>query len=123
MSIEKKIFHIRKRLAWLEDEKTIREWPITQVHERIAEVEKLRKALNRREKSVSKAKGEPVANISLHDKTRFLAVLEALQQYVDNGRDAAESVEGQRLDDLRAKIGAAASIRDRLEAILASTAE
>lgn len=123
MSIEKKIFHIRKRLAWLEDEKTVREWPITQVHERIAEVEKLRKALNRREKSVSKAKGEPVANISLHDKTRFFAVLEALQQYVDNGEDAVESVDGQKLDNLRSKIEAAASIRDRLEAILASTAE
>ena len=56
----------------------------------------------------------------LDSRVKFWAVLEALQQYVDNGRDADESLEDE---EFVAKLDAAEAFRDQLDAVLASLAE
>ena len=56
----------------------------------------------------------------LDSRVKFWTVLEALQQYVDNGRDADESLEDE---EFVAKLDAAEAFRDQLDAVLASLAE
>jgi len=68
-----------------------------------------------------KTLGEGVGNFTLEldSRVKFHAALEALQQYIDNGEDA------DHLSDdpaLRAKLEAAACLRDQLDAVLASLA-
>lgn len=57
--------------------------------------------------------------LSLDSAVKFHAVLEALQQYIDNGRDA-EELHGS--EELQAKLEAAEDLRDQLDATLASLA-
>jgi hypothetical protein len=68
-----------------------------------------------------KALGEGVGNftLDLDSRVKFHAALEALQQYIDNGKDA------DHLSDdpaLQAKLEAASCLRDQLDAVLASLA-
>ena len=64
-----------------------------------------------------KALGEGVGNFTLEldSRVKFHAVLEALQQYIDNGEDADDP-------DLQPKLDAASGLRDQLDAVLASLA-
>lgn len=55
--------------------------------------------------------------LSLDSAVKFHAVLEALQQFIDNGRDAEELYD---VDE--AKLEAAEELRDQLDATLASLA-
>lgn len=68
-----------------------------------------------------KVLGEGVGNFTLEldSRTKFFAVLEALQQYIDNGEDA--DYYGDDLE-LQAKLKAASALRDQLDAVLASLA-
>lgn len=61
----------------------------------------------------------PVLRATLHleGSTQFWAVLEALQQFIDNGNDADDISE-----ELEAKLEAAEAFRDQLEVTLASLA-
>lgn len=54
--------------------------------------------------------------LTLDTNVKFHAVLEALQQYIDNGEDASDDPE------LREKLDAASELRDQLDAVLASLA-
>ena len=66
-----------------------------------------------------KTQGDLPVNINLDSHVKFHAVLEALQQYIDNGEDA------DHLSDdpaLQAKLDAASDLRDQLDAVLASLA-
>jgi hypothetical protein len=58
------------------------------------------------------------ATLNLEGSTQFWAVLEALQQYIDNGNDADDVSE-----ELEAKLEAAEAFRDQLDAALASLAD
>jgi hypothetical protein len=64
--------------------------------------------------------------ISIDSKDKFFAVLEALQQYVDNCDDHIEAQKDygdqDAVRDLAAKSNAAGEIRDQLEAVLTSLA-
>lgn len=55
------------------------------------------------------------AYLTLDTNVKFHAVLEALQQYIDNGEDADDP-------DLQPKLDAASALRDQLDAVLASLA-
>jgi hypothetical protein len=57
------------------------------------------------------------ATLTLEGSTQFWAVLEALQQFIDNGNDADDVSE-----ELEAKLEAAEAFRDQLDAVLASLA-
>ena len=57
--------------------------------------------------------------LSLDSAVKFHAVLEALQQYIDNGRDAEDLYDSE---GLQAKLEAAEALRDQLDATLASLA-
>lgn len=56
--------------------------------------------------------------LTLDSSVKFHAVLEALQQYIDNGNDVEEPS-----DAFQAKLEAAEAFRDHLDAVLASLAE
>lgn len=61
------------------------------------------------------------ANLSLDSRVKFHAVLEALQQYIDNGEDAVH-LNLSDDDELQDKLAAASDLRDQLDAVLASLA-
>ncbi len=68
-----------------------------------------------------KAAAKPlVADLHLNSHAKFWAVLEALQQYIDNGNDADHLADDE---ELQAKLRAAEQFRDQLDAVLASLAE
>lgn len=58
-------------------------------------------------------------SLCLDSRIKFHAVLEALQQYIDNGEDADHLSDDE---ELRAKLDAATDLRDQLDAVLASLA-
>jgi len=60
-----------------------------------------------------------VADLCLNTPVKFHAVLEALQQYIDNGNDADHLADDE---ELQAKLEAAEAFRDQLDAVLASLA-
>ena len=59
--------------------------------------------------------------ITLDTRAKFLAMLDALQQYIDNCNDAEFLIDNGELDELYRKIAAAEEMRDELEAALALT--
>jgi prephenate dehydrogenase len=61
--------------------------------------------------------------ITLDTNAKFWAVLEALQQYIDNCEDAEHLIDNGVIDEFYRKIGAAEEIRDQLDARLASLAD
>jgi hypothetical protein len=63
------------------------------------------------------------ATLHLTSPVRFWAVLEALQQFIDNGNDAEYLLNGDEADELKAKVRAAEEFRDQLDAVLASLAD
>jgi chromosome segregation ATPase len=119
---DKRIAAIERRISHLEDPKTVANWPITTVHERIEELAEKRAALTKwKEKRQAESLGTAAthATLRLDSRDKFFAALEALQQYIDNGEDA------DHLSDdpaLQAKLEAASCLRDQLDAVLASLA-
>ena len=63
------------------------------------------------------------ATLNLTTSVQFHAVLEALQQYIDNSHDAEFLIDDNRLDEFNAKLEAAEAFRDQLDAVLASLAD
>ncbi len=64
---------------------------------------------------------KPLADtLNLDSRDKFFGVLEALQQYIDNGEDADHLIEESKYDEFRAKLDAVAALRDQLDAVLAS---
>lgn len=64
---------------------------------------------------------KPLADtLKLDSRDKFFGVLEALQQYIDNGEDADHLIEESKYDEFRAKLDAVAALRDQLDAVLAS---
>ena len=64
-----------------------------------------------------------LVTIQIDSKDKFFAVLEALQQYVDNCDDAVRLTGDQdEQRELAAKSNAAGEVRDQLDAVLASLA-
>jgi hypothetical protein len=63
------------------------------------------------------------ATLHLTSPARFHAVLEALQQYVDNADDAEYLLDDDAAEKLKAKVRAAEEFRDQLDAVLASLAD
>jgi prephenate dehydrogenase len=59
--------------------------------------------------------------ITLDTRAKFLAMLDALQQYIDNCNDAEFLIDNGELDEFYRKIAAAEEMRDELEAALALT--
>lgn len=57
--------------------------------------------------------------LEIDSRVKFFAVLEALQQYIDNGEDADHLSDDA---ELREKLDAASALRDQLDAVLASLA-
>ena len=62
-------------------------------------------------------------SLVLDSRVKFWAVLEALQQYVDNSHDADYIIEDSQVEEFNAKLEAAEEFRDQLDAVLASLAE
>lgn len=62
-------------------------------------------------------------DITLDTRDKFFAVLEALQQFIDNCEDADGLIEESRADEFYARLEAAEEIRDQLDATLASLAD
>ena len=62
------------------------------------------------------------AALHLNSRAQFWAVLEALQQYIDNGNDAEHLIDDAQVDEFNAKLEAAEAFRDQLDAVLASLA-
>jgi|688.fasta_scaffold00210_72 hypothetical protein len=58
--------------------------------------------------------------LGLTTHAKFWAVLEAIQQYIDNGNDAIYDLEPERRDEFNARLAAAEELRDKLEDVLAS---
>ena len=71
------------------------------------------------EPPVVKAPKPLVADLYLNTPVKFHAVLEALQQYIDNGNDADHLADDE---ELQAKLEAAEAFRDQLDGVLASLA-
>lgn len=61
--------------------------------------------------------------ITLDTSAKFWAVLEALQQYIDNCEDAEFLIDNGELDEFYRKIASAEEIRDQLDARLSSLAD
>lgn len=61
-------------------------------------------------------------NLQISNHVQFHAVLDALQQYIDNCNDAEYLIDDERLDEFKAKTEAAEEFRDQLDAVLASLA-
>lgn len=78
---------------------------------------------------IPQSKPSPLTSVTIQidSKDKFVAVLEALQQYVDNCDDRIESQKdyGDQdvVRDLVARSNSAAEVRDQLEAVLASLAD
>jgi len=62
-------------------------------------------------------------DITLDTRDKFWAVLDALQQFIDNSNDAEYLIDNAQLDEFYRKIAAAEELRDQLDATLASLAE
>ncbi len=62
------------------------------------------------------------ADLHLNSHAKFWAVLEALQQYIDNGNDAEHLIDDAQIDEFKAKLEAAEAFRDQLDGVLASLA-
>jgi hypothetical protein len=62
------------------------------------------------------------ADLRLNSRAQFWAVLEALQQYIDNGNDAEHLIDDAQIDEFKSKLRAAEQFRDQLDAVLASLA-
>ena len=58
--------------------------------------------------------------ITIDTRAKFLAMLDALQQYIDNSNDAEYLIDNGELDEFYCKIAAAEEMRDQLDATLAS---
>jgi hypothetical protein len=63
------------------------------------------------------------ADLHLNSPAQFWAVLDALQQYIDNANDAEHLIDDAQIDEFKAKLRAAEQFRDQLDAVLASLAE
>ena len=63
------------------------------------------------------------ATLHLETREQFWAVLEALQQYIDNSHDADYIIEDSQVEEFNAKLEAAEAFRDQLDAVLASLAD
>ncbi len=74
------------------------------------------------EPPVVKAPKPLVADLCLNTPVKFHAVLEALQQYIDNGNDAEHLIDDAQIDEFKAKLEAAEAFRDQLDGVLASLA-
>lgn len=60
--------------------------------------------------------------ITLDNRDKFWAMLDALQQYIDNCNDADFLIEESVRDEFDRKLAAAEEMRDQLDAALASLA-
>jgi hypothetical protein len=61
-------------------------------------------------------------NITLDTRDKFWAMLDALQQYIDNCNDADFLIDDCQRDEFDRKVVAAEEMRDQLDAVLASLA-
>jgi hypothetical protein len=62
-------------------------------------------------------------NITLDSRDKFWAMLDALQQFIDNCNDAEHLIDDSALPEFDAKLAAAEEMRDQLDAALASLAD
>jgi hypothetical protein len=60
--------------------------------------------------------------IKIDTRAKFYAMLDALQQYIDNCNDAEYLIDNGELDEFYRKVAAAEEMRDQLDAVLASLA-
>jgi len=61
-------------------------------------------------------------NITLDTRDKFWAMLDALQQYIDNCNDAEYLIDNGELDEFYRKVAAAEEMRDQLDATLSALA-
>lgn len=60
--------------------------------------------------------------ITLDTRDKFFAMLDAVQQFIDNCSDAEYLIDDAHIDEFNGKLAAAEEIRDQLDAALASLA-
>ena len=73
--------------------------------------------------AVKRVVWEPDVSLKIDTAIKFHAILEALQQYVDNSEDADYLIEEEGYAEHLAKAAAVAGFRDQLDAVLASLAD
>lgn len=61
--------------------------------------------------------------ITLDTRDKFFAMIDAVQQFIDNCNDAEHLIDDAQIDEFHSKLTAAEQIRDQLDAALASLAD